>query len=115
MTGLQDPMPEYGYEFRVKWQRDGQRPKTKIYQARAAAERWALIVQGRLQEVTGDDPDDYACCSGSECGCRGVTNEQAWADQSRRIPALVSGPEIEQRWTGSWVAAALSPERGGPS
>ena len=94
------------HEYRVVWQREGLRKAYKLYQTRRAAERWALIVQGRLAEVIPDeDPDDLACCSGRECGCHGVTNAQAWAEQTARVPRLVHGPVVEARAVGSWGAA----------
>src|SRR4051812_35369570 len=84
-------------EFRVVWQREGVSKRTARYRSRAQAERKALILQGRMVEATGEDPNDYACCSGRECGCRGVTKAQAWAERAEQVPPLVFGPVIQAR------------------
>jgi hypothetical protein len=97
-------MPVSGREFRVVWRREGQRRKAKIYQTRQGAERWALILQGRIQEPTGDDPDDYACCPGYECGCGGITNADVWGEETAKVPALMEGPTIESRLVGEWLS-----------
>lgn len=90
-------------EYRVTWKREGQRPKLRLYQTEAAARRHMLIVQGRIAEAFPEKrPDDRACCEGRECGCRGLTNAQAWAEQSARVPPLTEGPFIESREVGEW-------------
>lgn len=92
-------------EYRVRWRREGLRPATKRYATREAAERWALIVQGRMQEATDKDPDDYACCPGGYadmCGCYGRTNAQVWAQRTAEVPPLIEGPVIQTRPVGEW-------------
>jgi hypothetical protein len=83
--------------------------RSRIYQRRAPAERLALILQGRMAEATGLDPDDFACCSGWECGCGGKTNAEVWAEKAEEIPPLVEGPTIQRREVGKWEAAPASP------
>jgi hypothetical protein len=72
-----------------------------VYQTRKAAHRWWLIVQGRMAEATGRDPDAYACCSGDMCGCGGKTNADLWAETAERIPPLKLA-RIEVRNVGPW-------------
>ncbi len=90
-------------EYRVRWQREGLRPKTRIFQRRQAAERLMLVLEGRLAEVTGLDPDDYACCSGFECACYGASNAQVWAKERAALPPLVQGPELQERNVAPWA------------
>ena len=100
-------------EFRVIWQREGVTRRSVRFRSRAQAERKALILQGCMVEATGEDPNDYACCSGRECGCRGVTKAQAWAERADQVPPLVYGPVIQTReFTASpWREAASDEER----
>lgn len=98
-------------EYRVRWQREGLTQRTLIYQTRVGAERRALVLQGRMAEVTGSDPNAYACCSGGSyagdfCGCGGVTNGEAWAQASSTVPPLVDGPVVEARPVGAWTEEA---------
>jgi hypothetical protein len=92
-------------EYRVTYRRSG-RKRSTIFQTRKAAERYVLVLQGRRAEWTGAKPEDYACCSGWECGCRGQTNAEVWAEIEARIPPLEEGPTIEQRAVGGWAEAA---------
>lgn len=96
-------MNERLFEYRIVWQREGYAKKRRLFQTRRAAERFALVAQGRVAEATGLDPNDYACCGGYECGCGGKTNAETWAAESARIPALVFGPVIERREVGTWA------------
>lgn len=91
-------------EFRVKWWREGAgRPSTRIYQMRSAAQRLILILEGRLAEAFPDtDPNDFACCSGRECGCEGETFAELWAERQDRFPPLIDGPHLEARPVGIW-------------
>jgi hypothetical protein len=94
-------------EFRVVWQREGLSKRSVRYRSRAQALSKALVLQGRIWEVTDQDPDGYACCSGAECGCGGLTRAQAWAQRSAEVPPLIYGPVIQTRtFTATpWVAA----------
>lgn len=110
MVGHSRPRPtEVTLEYRVRWQRVGQRTKTRIYQSREPADTLGLVIQGRLAEALDLDPDGYACCSGAgPCGCRGLTRAQVWAERTAQIPALMWGPVIEQREVGEWTPAVWS-------
>lgn len=101
MTDLQEATSVVSRtEFRVVWQREGFTKRSKRFRSRAQAERKALILQGRVAEATGEDPNAYACCPGTRdywCGCGGITKGEAWAQTARQVPPLVYGPVIETR------------------
>jgi hypothetical protein len=104
-------MKAAGQEHRVTWQRQGYRKKSRLFQTAAAAERHALVLQGRLAEAYPDkDPEDLACCSGFECGCGGLTNAEAWAREHARFPPLILGPWIERRDVGAWERTGICQE-----
>lgn len=108
------------YEYRLIWRResgdvydpdtgawdhdDSPGPlRSRIYQRQAPARRLALILQGRMAEATGEDPDDFACCSGHECGCGGELKRDVWAKRGAEIPPLIEGPTIQRRTVGEWA------------
>jgi hypothetical protein len=93
-------------EYRVSWQRDGRSRRTRIWQTRDAAECHALVIQGRMVEATGKDPEAFRCCDGNECDCGGATNAQVWARQSEGVPPLTIGPVIDARTVGEWTTVA---------
>lgn len=95
------------HEYRVVWRRVKLDRNRKIFQTRRAAERFALVLQGRMQEVTQLDPDDYACCPGYECDCGGVTNAESWAQRTAEFPPLAEGPTVEARAVGAWSALGV--------
>lgn len=45
----------------------------ELLAARAEVERVAKQRDELIRAKTGNNPDDYFCCSGMECGCHGVT------------------------------------------
>lgn len=94
-------------QYRVRWQRAGFSKRQKVFGLRESAERYALILQGRLEAAWPDrDPDAFVCCAGSwDCGCGGMTWADEWArqrDQRREVPRLVWGPVIDSRAVGEW-------------
>jgi hypothetical protein len=102
VEGAQDAETN-GREYRVAWQREGQRPRHKIYQSWGFAERYRLILEQRFAEVFSADPDAFACCSGVECGCGGLTNAEQWANSTVGIPPLIGAPTLERRAVGGWA------------
>jgi hypothetical protein len=107
MTGQPlDRQTDYvGSEFRVVWQREGYDKRRKIFGRRAAAERYVKRLQGDHDPFPDRDDDDYACCSGWECGCYGVSVAQAREQERQRyaaFPPIVYGPELQERPVGSW-------------
>lgn len=103
-AGGSAPAGNQAREYRVVWQREGATKRRTIRQTEAAAQRFALVLQGRLAEATGLDPDGYSCCDGYECGCGGRSRAQDWAAATSRIASLIYGPVIESRSVGSWEA-----------
>lgn len=93
-------MAEQKQEFRVTWQRTGLRRRHRLYATRKGAERWASVLAGQM---VAEDPNGYACCSGWECGCGGITNAQADEQRYGKVPTLVYGPVVEARDVGEWV------------
>jgi hypothetical protein len=93
-------------EYRVVWQRVGYDKRRKIFGRRDAAERYVKRLLGEMPVLPdmGDD-DDYACCSGWECGCGGQTVARAREEERKRYaryPALIYGPVLEERPVGDW-------------
>lgn len=85
-------------EYRVTWQRQGMgRPKWRLLQSERAARRLALMLQGRVAEALGVDPED---------GCYHCDYTRSVADcaaqQHERFPPLIFGPRIESRPVGEW-------------
>lgn len=94
------------FEYRVRWQREEHQVKHRIYQRRQSAARWALILQARMAEATGLDPDDDWCCRTAGCACEGRTNAEHWAQRFEAIHPLVAPPTIERRDVGPWKAVS---------
>lgn len=91
-----------GTEYAVRWMRLGLSPRSKLFQTKGAADRWALRLQGKMAEATGHDPEAHHCCPGSyECGCGGETWAEMWAKQAARFPPLVA-LMIDERDVGVW-------------
>lgn len=113
-----------GYEYRVIWRREvgssyssetgyeyDDSPgglRSRIYQRPIYARRLALILRGAMAEALDLDPDDFACCSGRDCGCGGLTNQQVWDKKAENIPPLVEGPTIQRRTVGEWADAPVT-------
>lgn len=101
-----------GLEFRVRWQREGQRPRVALFQS----ERWALRkidqLLGKIDPWDGQDLDAYECCPGTrtyECGCGGMTKREAreaWLRQYDMVPPFVVEPFMEKRPVGVWGAVS---------
>jgi hypothetical protein len=89
----------------VRWQRLGMsRAKVRFYEKREAAERFALKLQGRMDEaypeLNGNEPH---CCGGSwDCDCGGETWYDRWERESAQVPPLIRGPEVDYRPVGDW-------------
>ena len=99
-----------GYEYRVIWRREAT-GRVVVFVAglgAVAARRLALILRGAMAEALDLDPDDFACCSGRDCGCGGLTNQQVWDKKAENIPPLVEGPTIQRRTVGEWADAPVT-------
>lgn len=95
-------------EHRVVWQREGLSRRIKIVQTRKAADRFALVLLGQMEAATGRSRDEYACCNGRECGCRGETLGDVWDAAAHGIPPLIFGPAIEARPVGDWILQKIA-------
>lgn len=93
-------------EYRVVWQREGLKPKFRIYKRRSSAEmRVGLLTDPEPWKFIKKAPDSYACCSGRECGCGGLTvKADAIRQRARMIPLLYV--RIEARRVGEWEVQA---------
>ena len=92
-------------EYRVVWKREGLRTKSRRYARVGQAERYLQIVEGRMAEATGLNPEAAACCDGWQCGCQGQTNAEVWAEVAARVPPL-EWVRIEARPVGAWRLAS---------
>jgi len=96
-------------EYRVVWKRAGLRRKVKRFATRRAAERLLIRLTDpepwRTYLREGQDPDDYRCCSGHECGCGGITYRQEAEDMRANQPPLES-VQLEARRIEPWTLVA---------
>ena len=93
-------------EYRVKWKREGLRPKRIRYTSMKSAERrLALLTSDEpwLYYGGGNDPSDYQCCSGYECGCGGITVREHCEQRRAEMPPIEYAV-IECRPVGAWVS-----------
>ncbi len=95
-----EPSEQAAREYRVTWQREGLPKKRRLYQRRDAAEKFVRLLRGESRAA--EDPDAFACCSGYDCGCGGVTNAEAWEARYGDMPRLVIGPVLASRPVGDW-------------
>jgi hypothetical protein len=73
--------------------------------SRAKADRCLAFFQGRYQDAyPGSKPDAYACCDGHECGCRGLTWAEKWAEMAEYAADLppLEYLRIETRQVPRW-------------
>lgn len=89
--------PRTSQQYRVTWEREGfSRPKVKIYATKRAADDCIGLLSGtepwRHYGSAWDrkrDGNDFACCSGHECGCMGATvREESMALRAKLPPLL---------------------------
>lgn len=96
--------PTIGVEFRVVWEREGQHRKVRRYARREAAQRFMLLFGPEPWKAYAPipDPDRFACCSGYECGCGGLTYRQQSEEKRASLPAL-KFMRLEVRAVGTWA------------
>ena len=103
-------------EYRVVWEREphidahsgityGGHRRSALYQSVDAARRKALLLQGRLCDALGVDPDEPWCCGGSwDCPCEGLTwsgrEEEYRGREGMRQPLRLL--RIDMREVGPW-------------
>ena len=97
-------------QFRVVWKRAGLIRKTRQYQTRRGAERFAGLFGPEPWLLFGKDPDALNCCSDPMCGCTGCTVREDHKERRALYPPL-EYVRIESRPVGEWATPAT--EQGG--
>jgi len=89
------------YEYRVVYQREGCRKRIKRCAKEATAKRFMKLLGPEPWTAFNQDPDEYECCDGWECGCTGKTIRE-WSDfQLLEMPRLEFA-RIERREVAEW-------------
>lgn len=96
-------------EYRVVWRRVGElsaarRTKRRTFKTRFGAERFLKLFGPEPWMAylrPGEKPDDWRCCSGSECGCRGETIRGYHEATRASLPPL-ERVWLEAREVGKW-------------
>jgi hypothetical protein len=103
-------------EYRVVWQRVGYDKRRKIFGRRDAAERYVKRLLGEMPVLPdmGDD-DDYACCSGWECGCGGQTVARAREEELHASPPCQGYLNLTRSIRRSAASTSTDPDRRDPS
>ena len=90
-------------EYRIVWEREGIRRKTKRYRSLKMLKRYVrLLKNDRPWEIFNLDKDDNYCCGGHECGCQGETVEEHFQNRYVEIPDL-EYLYLESREIGEWI------------
>lgn len=94
------------HEYRVLWQREGGKPRARIFQSERGARRLVTFMGPEPWKALGKEPDAPYCCSRgpASCGCGGKTNREHFLGQrggERGITPLVSCA-VERRAVGAW-------------
>jgi hypothetical protein len=75
-------------QYRVVWKREGLIPKRRPYKIKKAAERFMRILGPEPWKAFNQNPEDYYCCCGAECDCRGISVKQEYQDRSKIYPKI---------------------------
>lgn len=89
------------YEYRVIYQREGCRKRIKRCAKEATAERFMKLLGPEPWTAFDQDPDDFECCDGWECGCTGKTVRE-WSDFQRLEMPRLEFARIERREVAEW-------------
>lgn len=89
------------YEYRVVYQREGCRKRVKRYAREATAERFMKLLGPEPWTAFNQDPDEFECCDGWECGCTGKTIRE-WSDFQRLEMPRLEFARIERREVAEW-------------
>lgn len=77
--------------------------KQRRFAQKKYAIRWLQLLTNPEPWLAFDlDPDDYACCSGNECGCGGATNRETFSKRREGLPKVITYG-VEEREVGKWV------------
>lgn len=94
-------------EYRVAVRRQDQPMRYRTYKTLAGAKRRMALYGPRPWEAFGEDPDDYGCCDGSDCGCGGFTVRQHHEDRRAGLPPLRM-LLLQERDVSEWRASNAS-------
>ena len=98
--------PTRAQEFRAVWKREKGPRRTRVFCTRQAALRFLVLFGPEPWRAFGEDPDALFCCSGRECGCRGLTVRQN-AEEIRHEREARDGPmqyvRLEKRGVMPWL------------
>jgi len=86
-------------EYRVVWKRNDLKQKTKKYTTLRGAKRFMILLGDEPWKAFDHDPEDYICCSGSDCGCGGQTVRNHFL---RKDQPKIEFVRLEQREVGEW-------------
>jgi|GEM_PF-3185840 len=70
-------------QFRVRWKRVGCKERYRLYWLKGAAQRLNYLLGPEPWKARGKNPDEFMCCDGYNCHCRGRTWKQHMLDMSR--------------------------------
>jgi len=92
----------HAFEYRLRWQREGVRPQSKLFQTFRAAMRRLQLLGPRPWEAYGRNPEERDCCFGSDgCGCGGVSVRRASDLRRAQMPKLLWA-RVESRACSQW-------------
>jgi len=90
------------FEYRIIWKRKGYKKKFRRYATLAGARRYSILLGPEpWKYYTGDNADNYVCCSGFECNCSGETYRQLSEVMKEKLPPI-EFMLIERRKIGEW-------------
>ena len=95
------------FEYRVAWKREGQRKKTRKSKSLKIIQKWLWLLGDTPWKAFGKEPDDYLCCYGGDCGCRGYTYRQQSEAKKAEQPKI-EYIRVEYRHVGPWAEGGLS-------
>lgn len=90
-------------EYRVVWQREGSKRRTRRYSTLKFAERFVGMFGPEPWKAWGKKAGDHYCCKGyeNECGCGGLTVKEQSDLRRAEMPKL-EWIRIESRQIGEW-------------
>jgi len=89
------------FEYRVIWKRQHCKIKSKRFALLGNAKKYMLLLGPTPWEYWGAKADDYACCSGRECGCSGMTNREE-SIKARETMQEIEFIKLEKRKVDEW-------------
>jgi len=89
-------------EYRLVWKREGCEIKRRRFiHLKRVINFVKLLKNDKPWEQFNENPDDYHCCSGYQCGCQGETVENYYKEKYRDYPQI-EFIQTETREVGEW-------------